>query len=91
MAIGVTPVGVALVRAWTRRLARDKDLRHDAGATAEWQQAVRVYAERERDKQLALHGFELTFYKVVPGGKVRKVESPPPKVIESPQIADTAS
>ncbi len=91
MAIGMVPVAVSLVRAWTRRLARDKDLRHDAGATAEWQQAARVYAERERDKQLALHGFELAFYKVVPGGKIRKIGPPPPRVVELPLIEDTAA
>jgi hypothetical protein len=67
---------VAVVRAWIKSVSRTKALRQVAASTAEMAEAAQTYAERERDRQRAFHGVELSFYKILPGGKVCKVERP---------------
>jgi hypothetical protein len=87
----LTAVVVAVVRAWIKSVTRTKALRQAAAGTPAMAEAAQTFAERERDRQLAFHGFELWSYKILPGGKIGKVERPILKAVESPEIEDPAA
>ena len=81
----------AVVGALIKSALGSKALRQAAAGTPAMAEAAQTFAERERDRQLAFHGFELWSYKILPGGKIGKVERPILKAIESPEIEDPAA
>jgi len=66
----------AAVGACVKSVLGTKALRQAAAGSPAMAEAAQTYAERERDRQMMLHGFALWSYKFVPGGEVRQVERP---------------
>jgi|BarGraNGADG00312_2_1021985.scaffolds.fasta_scaffold51226_2 hypothetical protein len=85
-------VVVAVVRTWIKSVSRNKALSQAAAGTPEMVEAAQTYAERERDRQRAFHGVELSLWEQLPGsGKIRKIERPALEAIEPPEIEDPAA
>jgi hypothetical protein len=69
-------VAAGVIRALFVRSARSKALRQAAANTPGMVEAREICGDRERDRQHALHGFELWTYKLMPNGEIRRPERP---------------
>jgi hypothetical protein len=95
-----TGIGAA-VGVWIKSVLGTKTLRQAAAGTPAMAEAAQTFAERDRDRQLALHGFELWSYRFLPGGEIRQVERPAltpvtyaerkSRELEPPNIEDPAA